>query len=125
MKDINIFLSEKLNINKDTTIIDKKRDDPTTWKEGDILVTIGGYNMILVDFYKIIKSTGKSFKVKELKKKNVSGNGWQGECVAIENEFESDAKEINCRITKYGGLKIDGHYANLWSGEPVHYDHMD
>lgn len=124
MNNLSDYILEKLSINKDTEVREKT-DDPSTWSEGDILVTIGGYNMILVDFYKIIKATGKSFKVKELKKKNVSGNGWQGECVAIENEFEPNAKEITCRITKWGGLKIDDHHASLWNGKPVHYDHMD
>ena len=69
MNNLSDYILEKLSINKDTEVREKT-DDPSTWSEGDILVTIGGYNMILVDFYKIIKATGKSFKVKELKKKN-------------------------------------------------------
>lgn len=125
MKQIDKFIIEKLHLNKDTKTTEKKVDDPTTWDVDDILVTIGGYNMILVDFYKIIKSTGKSFKVKELEKKNVSGNGWQGECVPVEDKFEKDAQEITCRINKWGDVKIDDHHARLWDGKPVHYDHMD
>lgn len=124
MKNLNNYIFEKLKIDKDSEYKEKS-DDPTTWEVGDILVTSGGYNMILVDFYKIIKKTGKSFIVKELKKKNVSGNGWQGECVAIENEFDDRAQELRVRINKWNSVKIEDHYASYWDGKPVHYDHMD
>ena len=124
MKNLVEILLEKLHLNNDTEM-KKDIDDPTTWSEGDILVRSGGYNMILVDFYKITKAMGKSFRVRELKKKNVSGNGWQGECVPIEDEFDPHSKELMCRITKYNSLKIDDGYAHLWDGKPCHYDHLD
>ncbi len=127
MKDINTYINEKLVINKDsinTPIKDKKADDPTTWDIGDILVVSSGYNMILVDFYQIIRKTNKSFVVKELKKKIVSGDGWQGECVPLQNEFYRN-DELSIRINKYNRVKIDGHYASLWNGKPAFFDHMD
>jgi hypothetical protein len=126
MKDLNIFISEKLKLDKNSEYKEKKVDDPTTWDEGDILVTSGGYNMVLIYFYKIIKKVGtKSFIVRQLKQKKVSGNGWQGECVPIENEFDQSEKEITVRINKYNSLKIEDHYARLWDGKPEHYDHLD
>jgi len=125
MKSLSEILFEKLVINKNTKIKEKDSEDPTTWEEGDILCAIGGWEMVLVDFYKIIKSTGKSFVVKELKQKIVSGNGMRGKCVAIEDEFESDAKEIKCRINKYNSVKIDSSSARLWDGEPVYFDRMN
>jgi len=126
MKNLNIFITEKLKLDKDTEYKERKPDDPTSWEAGDILVATGGYNMILVYFYKIIKRVGtKSFVVRRLKDKKVSGNGWTGECVAIENEFDPREKEITVRINKYNSVKIEDHYARLWDGKPEHYDHMD
>lgn len=124
MQRLDRYIVEKLRINKDTVNKEQDPDDPTDWQEGDILVTSGGYNMVIIDFYKITKRGNRSFKVKELKQKIVKGNGMQGECIALD-EFEKGATELTARITKYNRVKIDGNYASIWSGKPIHFDHMD
>lgn len=126
MKDINNFILEKLKITKDSKNDNRDPDDPKTWVVGDILVCQWGYSMVIVDFYKIIKTTGKSFVLRKLKDKKISGDGWRGECVPIENEFEKNEQDINVRINKYNYVKIkDKGHCSLWTGNPVHYDHMD
>lgn len=127
MKNLSDILLEKLVVNTKSEAENIDPEDPTKWIVGDVLVTTGGYSMLLVHFYKITKATGKSFKVRELKQKIVSGNGMQGKCVAIRNEFIDD-KEIQCRIVTRGSkahVKIDDHYAKLWDGEPEYFDHLD
>lgn len=128
MYNISEYLFEKLHVNKDVKNIERKVDDPTTWQKGDILVTTGGYNMILVDFYEITAATGKSFKLKKLKDKIVSGNGMQGECIPDEGHYDTREPEQTVRINKYNSVKVGGtygHYARLWDGKPEHFDHMD
>ena len=128
MNNLKEYIIEKFKISKDIANKESNPDDPTTWQVGDILVTSGGYNMILVDFFEIVSKTAKSFKLKKLKNKTISGNGWQGECVPDEGHYDTKEGEITCRINKYGSVRIGGHYghtAYLWDGKPQHYDHMD
>lgn len=125
MKDINLYITEKLHLNKDMkSKVDY--DDPSGWQVGDILVGQWGYSMIIVDFYEIIKTTGshKTFVLKKLKEKIVSGSGMQGTSVPDEGKYEDD-KEIRARVNKYNRVKVDNAYLSLWNGEPVHFDHMD
>jgi len=121
MIDLTEFISEKLHINADSK---PKEADATTHKIGDILFGSGGYTMILPHFYQVISRTAKSYKVKELKQKIVSGGGFQGEVEPIRNEFKDDTI-YKCVVSKYGNLKIDGHQVNLWDGKPKQYDHLD
>ena len=119
------YLTEKLHLNKGMkSQVDY--DDPSTWDVGDILVAQWGYDMTIVDFYEITKITGshKTFTLKNLKNKIVSGNGMQGTCVPEEGKYEND-KELRARVTKYNRAKVDGEYLSLWSGKPVHFDHMN
>lgn len=120
MINLNEFISEKLHINADSK---PKEADATTHKVGDVLYGQGGWSMILPHFYQVISRTAKSYRVKELKQKIVSGGGFQGEVEPIRNEFK-DNKEYRCVVSKYG-LKIDGHRVELWDGKPKQYDHLD
>ena len=126
MKNIYSFISEKLKINSDTikNTTESNPSDPNTWRIGDIVYTSWGYNMTIVDYYEIIKRTGKGFTFRKLKDKIVSGNGFQGKSVPLEGEYEND-KEIKCRINKWGSVRIEDSTAHLWDGEPIYYDHLD
>ena len=126
MKNLNNYIIEKLKLNDNIkTQTEKKVDDPTTWDVGDIVVATWGYSMTIVDFYQIIKATGKSFTLRELEQKIVHGDGQRGESVPIEGKFNEREKPINVRINKYGSVKIDRAYCRLWTGQPVSFDHMD
>jgi len=127
MKAIDKFLVEKLHIDDKADPKQKsKRDDPTQWKVGDIVTAVFHYSMTLVEFYEIIKATGKSFTFKKLKHKIVSGNGMQGTCEPIPGEYdERDSKPVTARINKWGSVKIRDYYCYWWDGKPEHFDHMD
>lgn len=126
MKEIRKFLIEKLVINKDTIEKKPKRNDPLQWKVGDIVVATYHYSMTLVDFYEIIKATGKSFTFRKLKDKVVSGNSMQGTCVALPGEYDDrEEKDVTARINKYGSVKIRDYYCSWWDGTPEHFDHLD
>lgn len=129
MKSISKFVIEKLIINKDTKNIKRETNDPTTWQIGDILCGTWGYSMTLPEWYQIVKKTPKGFGVVELSSKIIKGsrNG-QWEEIPDESKREKDlqGKVINCRIKKYGGLKIENTWVHLWDGEtPLHGDDMD
>lgn len=127
MKAIDKFLVEKLHIDDKADPKQKsKRDDPTQWKVGDIVTAVFHYSMTLVEFYEIIKVTGKSFTFKKLKQKIASGNGMQGTCEPIPGEYdERDSKPVTARINKWGSVKIRDYYCYWWDGKPEHFDHLD
>ena len=127
MKTIDKFLVEKLHIDDKVDSKSKpKRNDPTQWKVGDIVTAIFQYNMTLVDFYEIIKATGKSFTFKKLKQEIVSGSGMQGTCQPIIGKYdERENKPITARINKWGNVKIRDYHCYWWDGKPEHFDHLD
>lgn len=126
MKNIDGYIIEKLHLNKDIkSKVDL--DDPSGWQVGDILVGQCGYSMTIVDFYEIVSITAshKTFVLKHVKDKIVSGNGMQGTSVPDEGHYEDNGKEIKVRVNKNNRVKTDNTYLSLWSGEPVYFDHMD
>ena len=127
MKTLDNFLVEKLHIDDKANPNQKpKRDDPDQWKVGDIVTAVFHYSMTLVEFYEIIKATGKSFTFKKLKQKIVSGNGMQGACEPILGEYdERDSKPVTARINKWGSVKIRDYYCHWWDGKPENFDHLD
>ena len=126
MKNIHNYLTEKLHVGAGMKSEKLEDDDPRGWNVGDILVSQWGYSMTIVDFYEIVKTTasGKTFIVKHLKDKIVSGNGMQGKSVPVKGEYESN-EEIRARVNKYNRVKIDHSSLSLWNGEPVYFDHLD
>jgi len=126
MKELNLYITEKLHVGAGMKSEKIEDDDPRAWNEGDILVSQWGYNMTIVDFYEIVKTTPsrKTFIVKQLKDKIVSGNGMQGKAVPVKGEYKSN-EEIRARVNKYNRVKIDHSSLSLWNGEPVYFDHLD
>lgn len=117
MERIVKYLTEKLKINKDSKIINKIKDDPSTWEVGDI-IWFSGFH---IEFYKIIKRTSKQFELHNIPVKLISGyfNSAKYKCVPeIENESENITKG---RISKDNLLIIDKRkgYAELWDDKPV------
>ena len=128
MKSLKDIILEKILISKDTTIQDKKPDDPTTWDVGDILSGSFGYSITIPVFYEIIKRTNKSFTVVKRTGKIISGsrNG-QWEEIVDDSKRNKDlqGKTYTGRINKWGGVKIDNTHVHLWNGKPVWGDDMD
>lgn len=90
-------------------------------KVGDILYTLWGYDMIIVDFYQVISRTPSTLLVRPLEA-HMDG-GFTGYCTPIRNKFKGD-KTIRVRRSTYG-IKIENHYARIWDGKPIMYDHLD
>lgn len=104
--------------------MDKYDFDSNVLPEGTILTTTVGYNVTIPRFYKYLGSKGKcSMFVRRVEVKNVTGGGWQGECVPTDTFY--DNKIVVARIGKNGYLKIDGLLASRWDGKPAFYDYMD
>lgn len=93
---------------------------------GDILYSSGGYNRIIVDFYKVTEKIGKATLVlQKLGRKIVSGNEESGEVVAdpevnVGNTFKT-------RIGKNG--RVHGQYKSerlsYWTGSPEYFNNFD
>ena len=95
---------------------------------GDILYTSYGYDMTLVDFYKVIERKNASIKIQLLNYQVVDGNGYgSGKVVPLPSpaqDSEVDGKIF--RLSKnYGVCKIGGKTARYWDGTPMYYNHMD
>lgn len=128
MKNIFNFITEKLVINKSSKAKNKNPEDPSTWEVNDILSGTWGYNMIIPEFYKIVKKTPAGFSLIQLSKKLADGhyNGRFAE-VPDDSKLESDMKQKpkSCRIRRGKYIKCDNCYLHLWNGEPVWGDDMD
>lgn len=91
------------------------------YKIGMILSAPYHYSVRIPHFYEVIGVKGKStIIVLELEQKNVSSDsyGRNGTCVPIPGKFEKNAKEIKCRINKYGYIRIEDKYTYEWDGKP-------
>ncbi len=93
------------------------------YKVGTILHSSWGYDMVIVDFYKVVRNTGKTLTLERMGKSYVTGGGMRGECVPAPGKGET----INRRINKHGWVKgyYDSEYLSKWDGTPCFYDHMD
>ena len=128
MKQLDKYIIEKLHLNKDIeTAEERDKSKPENWEVGDIIYSNFSYSMIIIDFYKIVKISGKTFTFRKLKDKIVSGNGQAGKSVPIPDEFDTkETEEKRARINKFGDVKLDKYtYCYYWNGEPVAFDHLD
>lgn len=101
-------------------------------KVNDILKCRWGYNMVIVDFYKVVKFTDTSVWLQPLESKIIKSDGAGasvGECVA--GAPKEGAQIIRRKICK---SCIDGkewvkispdEFACEWEGKPVHFDYND
>ena len=128
MKELNLYITEKLHLNKDIkTAEERDKSKPENWEVGDIIYSNFSYSMIIINFYKIVKISGKTFTFRKLKDKIVSGNGQAGKSVPIPDEFDQkETEEKRARINKFGDVKLDNYtYCYDGDGKPVTFDHMD
>ena len=118
---------EKPVVIEKPVVLDRDRSIP---RVGDILCCSWGYNMILVDFYKVVKITpsGKSISVVGMGSECVEGEaGYSG--FVMPSQYEDTTVIKNKRITKYDnsyGIKISScQHAYTWNGEKQYFDKMD
>jgi hypothetical protein len=98
---------------------------------GDILCSKQSYGMTIVTFYKVIGVTpsGKSVKLKKLKNKVVSDDGYGQEGYVVPSDVEGD-KVLVKRLGKTSSgddyVKIsDYEYAYHWNGENQYFTFLD
>ena len=94
------------------------------YKIGMILSAPYQYSARIPYFYEVIGVKGKStIVVRELEQKMVSSDSYRqnGTCVPIPGKFEKNAKEISCRINKFGDIRIENRFTYEWDGNPENF----
>lgn len=112
------------------TYIKDYTKDPQDVQVGDILVRNWGYEMVLVDFYKVIERKKSSVKLAKLENKVVNGDPSRGRVVAGDSIVENktvDGKRfrIGVKWAKDVVCQVDGHACYYWNGEPQYVDTWD
>lgn len=93
---------------------------------GDILYTSWGYDMTIVDFYRVTERKKASIRLEALAHKAVSGEPGNNEIVPIDKVVPDENVDGKLfRLTKYGVCQIDGHTARYWNGKPKYYNTYD
>ena len=89
---------------------------------GDILYVSWGYDMTIVDFYRVIQRKKASINLEKLESKEVSSN----KVMPIDKVVpDSVVDGKTFRISRYGVCKIDGRTARYWKGNPMYSSDMD
>ena len=92
---------------------------------GDMFYASWGYNMTLVDFYRVIDKKGTAtILLERLGSKQVAGNGLSGE---VEPDILTREEVIKVRIKKGGGMpgKWGKEILVRWDGKPKYFNRMD
>lgn len=93
---------------------------------GDILYTSWGYDMTIVDFYRVTERKKASIRLEALAYKAVSGEPGNNKIVPIDKVVPDEKVDGKLfRLTKYGVCQIDGHTARYWNGKPKYYNTYD
>lgn len=132
--------SEKIenSISHDVVLIGKKTVSKTRGftdfpnvVPGTIFVVSWGYDMTIVDYYQVVKRTGKSVYVRPIAA-NKDGGGWSGTTTAVKDSFTS-ATATRCllkgnpkdKTNESVYINIDDHLGRVWDGKPKYYNTMD
>jgi hypothetical protein len=94
----------------------------------DIVVTNFGVTMVLPVFYKVVKRTPKSMKVRALRSREVDGDGMVGHCIPVDEYDEGHwATDISVRLQPDGTGWYAKHrlYFTRWNGTPQYFNHLD
>ena len=115
------------NVSKNSLIKDYSNNETKTAQDvevGDILYVSWGYDMTIVDFYRVIEKKKASIKLECLAHKFTPE---QDEVVPIDKVIPNDKVDGKLfRLSKhYGVCQINGHIARYWNGKPKYYNTMD
>lgn len=122
-------ISEKLSIDSISLEKEESTDNIEEFKVGDILVSTFSYTMTIVEFFKIVKKSGKkTFYLQPIAQEVVSGDSMQGKCAPKQPIAYAGKEEkfMGSRDGKLRGGKSPG-YRPMYTyiGDPVYFDHMD
>ena len=115
------------NVSQNSLIKDYSNNETKTAQDvevGDILYVSWGYDMTIVDFYRVIEKKKASIKLECLAHKFTPE---QDEVVPIDKVIPNDKVDGKLfRLSKhYGVCQINGHIARYWNGKPKYYNTMD
>lgn len=112
--------AEEKRAEQNETRKQRQNEQVAALKVGDVFYTSWGYDQTNIEYFKIVKISGKRITVKEVYQNTVSTGFDSGNCVPRQ-DFIKDAKDVIVGICKHGGFQIEGHYAKIWDGKPKGY----
>lgn len=87
---------------------------------GHVFVSTWGYEQTNVDFYVVTALVGKTMvEIRKCGSITTTNHGMSGRVIPDAEKIVGEA--IRCKVNAYGGIKVDGHAANLWEGRPVYF----
>lgn len=98
------------------------------YEPGTVFVDSWGYNMTIIDFYEVVRSTDKTVWLRQIKQHTVEDTGFMsGTCAPNEPHEPCNDKVTMCRINKRDPEWVGSgyHMARLWDGKPRYFNHMD
>lgn len=98
---------------------------------GTIFSASWGYDMTIVEYWQVVKRTGKSVYVRPIASKT-DGDGHAGNATPIKDSFTSSTA-TRCVLkgnpqdttNKSVYININGHHGRVWDGKPNYYNTMD
>lgn len=98
---------------------------------GTIFVASWGYDMTIVDYYQVVKRTGKSVYVQRIAVSK-TGGGYSGEVSPVKDSFTSATTsrcvlkgDPNDKTNQSISIMVDDHYAKVWDGKAKYYNTVD
>lgn len=95
----------------------------TTLVEGDILMSMWGYDQTNIDYFQVtaVSATGKTVTVREIGKATITGTApMAGECTPARDDFRGEPRRCSVRLGEWVCLG-KGHSAQKWSGRPNYW----
>ena len=93
-------------------------------KVGDILYSSWGYDQTNIDFYQVVKVSGKTIKIREIKGRQTESTGFMtGEVVAVPDSFVGNELKKIVKPASDGYAVTITSYADAWKwdGSPKSY----
>jgi hypothetical protein len=91
---------------------------------GDIFCSSWGYDQTNVDFYQVVDVMNSFAKLRPIKSKYASGDGWTGSVIPVKDDFSGDSfrKKIQDSGTGDVGFRISSfEWARRWDVQPQSY----
>ena len=125
------------NISHEVVLIGKKSTVKTSGftdfpniVPGTIFSASWGYDMTIVEYWQVVKRTGKSVYVREIS--GTKSGGLSGTVTANKDSFV-DTKTYRCvlsgdpkdKTNKSVSITVDGRYATVWNGKANYYNSLD
>ena len=92
---------------------------------GNILYYSWGYEQTNVDWYQVVKTTGKQVQVQQIEgKEDYDARKMTGTTVPVKGKFVKGSKPMTKAVREFMGdvyLKMPHGGLRLWDGKPKHY----